>query len=125
MRSKETVHAHPHTSFEHRPAASLSGLRPPWRVGRLGAATALVGSALAVLALTLLLLALAGAGVGRDSTSLKGSAGATGTPLTPPGGVPAIQKRGIVRAPSSYSPPGIWRAGSSPGPLGGSVRGAR
>jgi hypothetical protein len=125
MRTKGTVHAHPQTPLEHRYAASVSGLRPPWRVGRVGPATALVGSALAVLALTLLLLALAGAGVGRDSTSLMGPVASTGTPLILPGGAVGIEKRGIVHAPSGYSPPGIWRAWSGPGPLGKAVRGPR
>lgn len=113
------MHAHFHTSLHRRPGAWLTGLgRPRWHVGQVEHAIRLVSSASTVLGLTLLLLALAGTGAGRVSTSPAGPSGAAAVPLTLPGGVRAVEERGILHAPSRYAPPGIWTAKPGPGPVG-------
>lgn len=117
---EQLVHAHSHIPLQHRLVAWLPASRGSrWVVGGIGPAAGLVGSALAVLALTLVLLALAAGGVGGDPATTAPPPGAIGGPVTLPGGIAAVAEGGIVHAPHSYAPPGIWTPKSGPGPVGG------
>jgi hypothetical protein len=48
--------------------------------------------------------------VGMERSALQGR-----TPVALPSGVEGTQRRGVIHAPDSYSPPGIWRGAAGPG----------
>lgn len=51
---------------------------------------------------------------GADRVAVEPSALHGRTPVTLPSGVKGAQRHGVIHAPGSYSPPGIWRGPAGP-----------
>jgi hypothetical protein len=100
----------------HHRRPGISFRKTRWHASRLEQAAVVVGSALLILAVTLLVLALLQTLAARGPSNAVTATDAA-TPLMLPGVALAFEERGIVYAPSSYAPPGIWTPKAGPGPV--------